>query len=302
MRHPFLLLLSFLIFGCETSNHPEGKLRVVATTSILADTVRRVGGDHVTVDGLMGPGIDPHRYSPQPADVDKLHGADLILFHGLHLEGKMDDLLTRNPPRKAVAVCESIPLSRLKSGGDGPHDPHVWMDPQLWIVVVGMVRDALITADPAHREDYEKNTAAYIGEIRKLHEENLKLFAALPAEKRVLVTSHDAFGYFGDAYGLTVRGLQGISTAAETSTKDVEDLTDFLGTRKVPAVFAETSVPPKGLETVLAAVKRKYGHTVRLVGEESALYSDALGEPGTGGETYLGMIRHNVAAIVNGLK
>lgn len=302
MKHLTWFLLFPLVCGCDSTPNANGKLRVVATTSILADTVKRVGGEHVQVDCLMGPGIDPHRYTPKPADVNKLHNADLILFHGLHLEGKMDDILSKNPPKKAVAVCESIPLSKLRSGGDGPHDPHVWMDPQLWIIVVSNVRDTLITADPAHRADYEKNAAEHIAEIAKLHEENLKLFAALPAEKRILVTSHDAFNYFGDAYGLTVKGLQGISTAAETSTKDVEELTDFLGTKKVPAVFAETSVPPKGLETVLAAVKKKYGHTVKLVGEESALYSDALGEPGTGGDTYLGMIRHNVSVIVNGLK
>ena len=166
----------------------------------------------------------------------------------------------------------------------------------------GIVRDELIVSDPVHAEAYTKNAQDFIEEILKLHAENRHRFNELPADRRILVTSHDAFNYFGDAYGLQVNGLQGISTAAELGTREMEEMTDFLGLKKVPAVFGETSVPTKGLETVLTAVKKKYGHSVRLVGGDNALYSDALGEPGTPGETYLGMIRHNVTVIVNGLK
>jgi manganese/zinc/iron transport system substrate-binding protein len=166
---------------------------------------------------------------------------------------------------------------------------------------VEVVRDTLTADDPAHAADYKANADAYLAELAKLDAEVRAKAESLPKERRVLVTSHDAFGYFGAAYGFEVHGLQGVSTASETTTKDVQDLAVFLGTRRIPAVFGETSVPPKGLQAVLDAVKEKYGHEVRLVGGENALYSDALGEPGTPGESYVGMVRHNIDVIVGAL-
>lgn len=295
-----------VLTGCDRPGAaPPGTLRVVATTSILADAVREIGGSHVRVDCLMGPGIDPHRYQPSAGDLGRIAGAKIVFYHGLHLEGKMTDVLARpSPGQVRVAVAETLAPSRLRAadGGDGPHDPHVWMDPTLWADCARAVAATLRDADPANAEAYQTACDQYVRKILDLHEENRAAFASLPPARRVLVTSHDAFAYFGAAYGLQVRGLQGVSTAAEPSVKDVSELADFLGKNRVPAVFAETSVPPKGLQAALDAVRTEFKHAVRLVGGENALYSDALGEPGTPGETYLGMIRHNVTTIANALR
>lgn len=306
MKYSCLFCLSFACLfavGCQSDASNSGKLRVVATTTILSDAVRQVGGDHVLVTTLMGPGIDPHRYTATPGDIRKLAAADLILFHGLHLEGKMDDVLASQPQKRAVAICERIDRSKLRGtpDGSGVYDPHVWMDPRLWCDVVGGVRDELTQADPANAEQYAKHAANLITEILRMHEENREVLKDVPAGRRVLVTSHDAFAYFGDAYGFMVRGLQGISTAAESGTKDVQELADFLGVNQIPAVFTETSVPSKGLEAVLDSVRKKHRHTVKLVSGQDALYSDSLGEKAPC-DTYIGMMRHNVAVIARALK
>jgi manganese/zinc/iron transport system substrate-binding protein len=218
----------------------------------------------------------------------------------------MTDVLEQGTGRRAKAVAVAGRLDPAKDlrhaeGGDAAHDPHVWFDVRLWMRCVEVVRDTLTADDPAHAADYKANADGYLAELAKLDAEVRAKAESLPKERRVLVTSHDAFGYFGAAYGFEVHGLQGVSTASETTTKDVQDLAVFLGTRRIPAVFGETSVPPKGLQAVLDAVKEKYGHEVRLVGGENALYSDALGEPGTPGESYVGMVRHNIDVIVGAL-
>lgn len=301
-----LLILCPLValLGCGDPPQTDGALPVTVTTSLLADMAQRVGGEHVKVSALMGAGVDPHRYQPSAGDVARLSGAKVVLYHGLHLEGKMTDVLARpSGSQVRLAVTETIPADKLHAAdGDGPHDPHVWMDPTLWAGCLSAVADAFAQADPAHAAVYRANAERYAAELLQLHEQNKQAFAAVPARRRVLVTSHDAFGYFGAAYGLQVRGLQGVSTAAETGTSDVRELAAFLGTNKIPAVFAETSVPPKGLQAVLDAVRREYGFEVKLIGGDGALYSDALGEPGSPGDTYLGMMRHNVSTIANALK
>lgn len=299
----FSVAFATLACGCEPRETQTSRFRVVTTTTLIADAARRVGGEFVEVDCLMGPGIDPHRYTPTPGDLRKLTSAGLILYHGLHLEGKLDDVLARAGSGKAVAVAERLsPGKLIEADGDGPHDPHVWMDPLLWIEVVNAVRDALAAAMPQHAEAIAENARRFAEEIAALHVESQRQIEQLPPARRILVTSHDAFAYFGRAYGFEVRGLLGVSTVAESSTRDVQDLADFLGRNRVPAVFAETSVPPKGLQTVLDIVRKQHKHTVTLVGGEHALYSDALGPPGSPGETYLNMFRHNVATIVNALR
>ena len=304
----FLVAMFVAIVGCSNgpSGDASGQLQVVATTTMIADTVRVIGGDHVRVESLMGPGVDPHRYTPSPGDLARLHDAKIVFYNGLHLEGKMTDVLERSDggDGRVIAVTRDLnPVTDLRhvDGGEIAHDPHVWFDVKLWIRCVAVVRDALIEADPGHAEEYRANAAQYTEELARLDDEIRAKAETLPADKRVLVTSHDAFGYFGAAYGFEVHGLQGVSTAAEVPLSEVQGLAKFLGDRRVPAVFGETSVPPKGLQKVLDTVKSEYGRDVRLIGGEDALYSDALGPAGSPGETYTGMVRHNVSVIVGAL-
>ena len=308
-RRISLVLGLALLVGCRPDGEPtvtngNEPLAVVATTGMIADAVGRVGGTHVKVEALMGPGVDPHRYVPSAGDIGRLNRAKVVFFNGLHLEGKMTDVLEHGRAKVAKAVTASLdPAKDLRAadGGDGAHDPHVWFDVRLWAKCVEVVRDTLAEYDPAHAADYKANAAAYLAELAALDAEVKAKIGSLPADKRIMVTGHDAFRYFGAAYGLEVHGLQGVSTAAETTTRDVQELAQFLGTRRVPAVFGETSVPPKGLRAVLDAVREKYGFEVRLVGGDDALYSDALGDPGTPAGTYVGMVRQNVDVIVGAL-
>jgi manganese/zinc/iron transport system substrate-binding protein len=301
----FLVALVSLT-GCR-NGPPEftaPPVRVVCTTTMIADAVKRVGGDRVAVEALMGPGVDPHRYQPEPKDRKRIESAHLVFFNGLHLEGKMTDTFEKSRGRiRGHAVTDAIDPSLLLAADvdGGEHDPHVWFDVTLWMKCVGSVRDTLVKFDPAGAEVYERNATAYLKELDALDREVRAELAKVPSEKRVLVTSHDAFGYFGRAYGFQVMGLQGVSTASETGIKDRKVLSDTLAQKKIPAVFTETSVPDEGLKAVLDTCQTDHGHTVRLVGGGEALYSDALGEPGSPGETYPGMIRHNVSVIVRSL-
>ena len=297
-----LALLSFLASGC--SNAPP-RPTIVTTTSMIADATQRIAGPHWKVECLMGPGVDPHKYQPSPSDLGKLTGAKLVLFNGLHLEGKMVDVLEKPAKgRKAVAVTRDLKESDLRAAEPGletVHDPHIWFDVRLWKKCVDVILAELCELDPAHAGDFRANAAAYQKELDELHNEVLAKAAKIPADKRILVTSHDAFGYFAAAYGLEVHGLQGVSTAAESGTQDVEKLATLIGEKNVPAVFTETSVPSKGLEKVLSTVKERYKFDVRLVAGNDALYSDALGESASTGATYIGMVRHNIDVIVKAL-
>jgi manganese/zinc/iron transport system substrate-binding protein len=292
--------------GC--SNGPpefhEPPIRVVVTTTMIADMVQRVGGERVLVDTLMGPGVDPHRYQPTAGDRTKLENAHLVFYNGLHLEGKMADLFAKNSGRyRACAVTAGLaPADLLPADTDGGEfDPHVWFDVRLWARCIPTVANALAELDPAGRSYYEANAAAYQKELDELDRVIRIELAEVPPAKRKLVTAHDAFRYFGAAYHYEVRGLQGVSTASETSTKDRIELARYLSEHQIPAVFTETSVPDEGLKAVLDTCQRDYGHTVKLIGGDGALFSDSLGEPGTPAGTYTGMIRHNVKVIVSAL-
>ena len=295
--------------GCKKSSRdlPDysggDPVRVLATTGMIADATQAVGGDRVQVDCLMGPGIDPHLFRAQPDHLTRIQQAHLVLYNGLHLEGKMTDVFAdRAKSQWTVGVAEKLPdLRQAEEGFEGTHDPHVWFDVRLWMKVVEKVRDTLVEVDPLHADVYRTNAAQYLDRLAALDSEVREKIARVPTERRVLITAHDAFGYFGRAYGFEVKGLQGVSTAGDTSGRDVQELADLIGTRKIKAVFTETSVPDKGMKAVMEAVKSKYkGFEVRLA--EDKLYSDALGVPGSGGETYVGMVRHNVDAIVRGLR
>ncbi|MBK7701925.1 MAG: zinc ABC transporter substrate-binding protein [bacterium] len=278
----------------------DGPLNVVATTGMVADAAARIGGDRVRVIGLMGPGVDPHLYKASEGDVRRLQEADLVLYNGLHLEAKMGEVLGRlGATRPARAVASAVAPADLQAtpGYAGAHDPHIWFDVRLWRDAVVAVGEALAAADPPGAADYRRRLDDYRAELDSLDAWVRRRVATVPAPARVLVTAHDAFGYFGRAYGLEVRGLQGTSTATEAGTRDVQDLAAFLAERRVPAVFVESSVPPRTVEALQAAVRAR-GHDVRIGG---SLYSDALGDRGGPAATYVGMVRANVTTIVEAL-
>lgn len=252
----------------------------------------------------MGPGVDPHTYNPSAGDTLAMESAHIVFFNGLHLEGKMaHQLEEHNGTARAVAVARNLSPGQLRKAddADGAFDPHIWFDVKLWMKSVEVVRDELAALDPPRADTYRANAERYLKELVALDAEVRIKANRIPERQRVLVTSHDAFGYFGAAYGFEVRGLQGVSTSSQTSTVDVEALANFLGQRQIPAVFGETSVPDKGLKKVLDSVKEKYNRDVRLIGDDDALYSDALGESNTSGATYVGMVRHNIDVIVKAL-
>jgi manganese/zinc/iron transport system substrate-binding protein len=277
------------------------RLQVVATTGQVADVARQVGGDLVEVTALMGPGIDPHLYVASEGDVDRLVQADVIFYNGLFLEAQMADVLRQIGERKpAIAVAERIDPQVLLPWADhaDAYDPHVWFDVTLWMKTVEAVRDELAAIDPDNAATYAGNADVYLAELTELDAYVKAQAATVAEEQRVLVTAHDAFHYFGRAYGFEVRGLQGISTASEASTADVRELADFIAERQIPAIFVETSVPLRNVEALQAAVQDR-GAAVVIGGE---LYSDALGSPDSDAATYVGMVRHNIDTIVQALQ
>ncbi|ARU63507.1 manganese transporter [Tumebacillus avium] len=299
----FVLMISVVLTGCgtEPAANDSGKLQVTATTGMIADLAQRVGGEHVEVSALMGPGIDPHLYKASQGDIQKLQQADIVLYNGLHLEGKMQEVFEQIGKQKpVVAVTDQFAESSLIASGvgGGTHDPHVWFDVKLWSGALDRIEAELIKNDAAHQADFEKNADAYREELAELDQYAREQLAQIPREGRVLVTAHDAFGYFGKAYDLEVVGLQGLSTDSEYGLKDVQNLVNLLVERKIKAVFVESSVPKKAIESVVKGAKAK-GHDVKIGGE---LFSDAMGSAGTPEGTYPGMVRHNVDTIVKALK
>ena len=287
--------------GTAAASGGDTQLNVVTTTGMIADIAKNVGGDHVQVTSLMGPGIDPHLYKASAGDVNRLFEADIIFYTGLHLEASMGKVLERFNESGAttVAVAETIDPEKLQAPPEfeGFYDPHVWFNVAFWMDAATAVQDALIAIDPAHADDYAANAQAYLAELSELDAYVAEQAARVPKEQRVLITAHDAFNYFGKAYSFEVRGLQGISTASEAGTADVQDLARFITERRIPAIFVESSVPPRTVEAVQAAV-RAQGFDVQIGGE---LFSDAMGSPGTPEGTYDGMVRHNIDTIVGAL-
>ena len=275
-------------------------LTVVATTGMIADTARRIGGELVSVRALMGPGVDPHGYRQTRTDIVAMAKADLVLWNGLYLEAQMEDVLGDISQRTPVtAVGEAIPEDQLISHDDYANrfDPHVWMDPGLWRDVTAAVRDAMIAAAPAHESQFVMNADAFLAELADLAIYADTVLESVPPEARVLVTAHDAFNYFGRAYGFEVVGIQGISTESEAGLNRVTSLVNMLVDRDIGSVFVESSVSDRSVRALMEGAASR-GHTVRIGGE---LYSDAMGAPGTYEGTYIGMIDHNVTTIAAGL-
>ena len=302
----FLLAPLLLFGGCADDgtdgNTPdeEGDL-VVATTGMIADAARNLLGADVRVVGLMGPGVDPHLYKATRRDLQLLSDADVILYNGLHLEGKMGDVLEKLARKKGVvAVADRLEPSKLLSPAEyeGAYDPHVWFDVGLWKNGVALLADTLKVLMPDHAGEIEENATTYLQALEELDQEVRREIATIPKGRRVLVTAHDAFGYFGAAYGIEVKGLQGISTLSEFGIADRNAMVDLIVERGVPAVFVESSVPRKNVEALIEGVGSR-GHAVRIGGE---LFSDAMGEEGTPEGTYLGMVRANLRTIVEGLR
>ncbi|NRA98767.1 MAG: zinc ABC transporter substrate-binding protein [Rhodobacteraceae bacterium] len=276
------------------------RLTVVATTGMIADATRQVGGDLVDVRALMGPGVDPHAYRQTRTDIVAMAQSDLVLWHGLYLEAQMEDFLRDlEQENVVVAVAEGLPQDRLLPNDDyaDKFDPHVWMDPTIWVDVVSEVRDALIAVAPEHTETFERNAEAHIAELTELAGYTENVLTSVPTEARVLLTAHDAFNYFGAAYGFEVMGIQGISTESEAGLQRIGALVDMLVARDIRAVFVESSVSDRNVRALIEGAAAQ-GHEVVIGGE---LFSDAMGPEGTYEGTYIGMIDHNATVISGAL-
>ena len=298
-----LLALTGCTSTAASGDGPIGDrpLRVTTTTNFITDTVTRIGGADVEVTGLMGPGVDPHLYSASAGDVESLRGADVILYGGLELEGRMADLLDQLADTQPTrAVTDDIPREELLAPPEGAaeqYDPHVWFDVTKWQQVSRTIADALAERDPDRAAQFQANLETYLAELDELDTYITERIASIPEERRLLVTSHDAFAYFGQRYDIDVAGIQGISTTAEATTADVEGVAGLVASRGVPAVFVESSVPRQTIDALVAAAAQR-GAAVTVGGE---LYTDAAGDPGTDEGTYIGMLRANTDLIVAGL-
>jgi len=303
MRLIFLFSILFLLLsGCGSKEvaRDDRKLKVVTTTGMIRDAVINIAGENADVVSLMGPGVDPHLYKATQGDLKKLTEADIIFYNGLHLEGKMGEVLEKLGRTKTVfAVTSSIPKNLLHQveGFEGITDPHVWFDVSLWKEVVKSIHTFLVEFDPDQQVYYDSSSAAYLARLDSLHAAVKENILAIPKEQRVLITAHDAFGYFGHAYDIEVHGLQGISTVSEFGLRDVTNLVDFIIERKIKAIFVETSVSERSINAVLEGCKNKKWN-VRIGG---SLYSDAMGEEGTSEGTYIGMVHANVKTIKEAL-
>lgn len=304
----FLLAAAFTVLfavGCGggesgEAGTVEGTIRATTTTTQITDMVESIGGDDVEVTALMGPGVDPHLYEASQGDIGALQEADAIFYNGLFLEGQLNDILIQvGQQTPTVQVTSAMPEDELLPSGDyeGQADPHVWFDPELWLTGVDPVVEQLSELKPDAAEDFERRGEKYRTEAMEAHEYVRERVESIPEEDKILVTSHDAFSYFGETYGFEVRGLQGLSTEAEAGAGDVSGLADFLAEEEIPAIFPESSVSPRSLEAVEAAA-RDQGWDL-TVGDE--LFADAMGEPDTEEGTYAGMLRANADTIAEGL-
>ncbi|HAV03283.1 MAG TPA: manganese transporter [Chryseobacterium sp.] len=296
------LMMSILLTGCTDAKKDDGNFRIVTTTSMITDLVKNVGGDKVSVTGLMGAGVDPHLYKASEGDVSKLSQADMILYNGLHLEGKLVEVFENMQRQKINTIAISDALDKKDLIGStlfaSNYDPHIWFAVENWEKATQFVADELSKALPEHREEFQANAERYLGALKTLKTELSEEINTLPEEQRRLVTAHDAFNYFGRSFGFDVVGLQGISTATEAGVQDVQKTASYIIDHKVKAIFIESSVPKRTVEALQAAVNSK-NHQVAIGG---TLFSDALGNPGTPEGTYIGMFRYNVKTIVNSLK
>jgi manganese/zinc/iron transport system substrate-binding protein len=300
VRFMLTRLLSALSAAYLLITPAVAQITVVATTGMIADTARAIGGDHVDVRALMGPGVDPHAYRQTRSDIVAMTRADLVLGHGLYLEAQMEDFFEDLGRRRMVVpVAEAMPRNLLLAHEDYDNrfDPHVWMDPDLWRHVAAEIRDALAEVDPENAAFYLASAESFLTELDTVSAYARETLASVPDDSRVLLTAHDAFNYFGQAYGFEVLGIQGISTESEAGLVRIAELVDLLVARDIRAVFVESSVSDRNIRALIEGAAAR-GHEVRIGGE---LFSDAMGEPGSYEGTYIGMIDHNVTIITRSL-
>jgi manganese/zinc/iron transport system substrate-binding protein len=293
-----VLVASLCLLSC--SGVAEDRFTIVATTSMIGDAVRNIVQDRARVVVLMGPGVDPHTYKATYRDVRNILDADIVFYNGLHLEGKMADMLHKLGHQKRVFSASNalLPEQQLVDPNFSIGvDPHIWFDVCLWKQVIQYISDQLQLADPQRAAYYQANTRSYLEQLDTLHHTIQQAIQSIPHAQRILITAHDAFGYFGRAYAMEVRGLQGISTVSECGLKDVTDLVRLIIQKNIKAIFLETSVPEKPLQAVVEGCNRQ-GFAVKIGGH---LYSDALGQVGTPEGTYCGMMQANVNTIVSAL-
>lgn len=294
-----LIALAVPILSFAATFQKSYPVKVAATVGMVADIVREVAGDKAAVKNIIGSGVDPHVYNPTRGDVAILLKSDIIFYAGLLLEGQMSDVLVKVSRKRPVyAVTELLKKDYLiHDAQTNHHDPHVWMDVQGWMKAVDVVSDALTAFDPPNKDLYIKNAQQYQERLRQLDDYARRAIASIPDEQRVLVTAHDAFNYMSRAYGVEVLGIQGISTESEAGIKDINRIVDVLVTRRIPAVFVESSVSDKNVKALIEGAASR-DHQVRIGGE---LFSDAMGPPGTYEGTYIGMIDHNITIITRAL-
>lgn len=301
----FVLPIILLLVGCQENNKNEStnshKLNIAVTTGMIEDAVKNITGDSAEVTALMGPGVDPHLYKATHGDLKKLQNADIIVFNGLHLEGKMLEVFEKLKNSKTtIAMAEGIDKSKLRKALEfkESYDPHIWFSVPIWKDGVKYISSKIIEKDPNNASFYKANTEKYLEELDSLDKWVRHQIKTIPDNSRILITAHDAFGYFGDEYSIAVKGLQGISTLSDFGLNDISGLTDFIAQNKVKSVFIESSVPPRAIEAVVEGARKK-GHEVTIGG---TLFSDAMGPENTKEGTYIGMVTHNVNTLVNGLK
>jgi len=303
MRKYIYLVLIVAVIGCKQKEKAKnGKLQVVTTTTMITDLVKNIGGDKIDVKGLMGAGVDPHLYKASEGDVSKLFNADVIIYNGIHLEGKLEEVFEkmRHQNHTTIAVSDAIDKSTLIDSEffASNYDPHIWFDITNWEIITTYLINQLSELDSKNAASYKKNGEAYLKELAALKITITEMINPLPIEKRILVTAHDAFNYFGKAFQFNVVGLQGLSTATEAGVKDVQRMAAFIIEQDVKSIFIESSVPRRTVEALQEAVKSK-GHEIEIGG---TLFSDALGDFGTVEGTYIGMYKHNVKTIIGSLQ
>ncbi|SEK79400.1 metal ABC transporter solute-binding protein, Zn/Mn family [Parapedobacter koreensis] len=298
----FVFVALWGISVCSSCQHRTGADTghatpyILATTGMIADMLQHIAGDSAVVEALMHPGVDPHLYKASQGDLRKLLDADFIFYNGLHLEGKLASILNKQKRVKpVVAVGEG--LADLIMINADTYDPHIWFDVSLWKAATAHAAKELAQLDSSNATYYHANALAYMAQLDTLDAWVHAQLNTIPPRQRVLITAHDAFSYFGRAYGVEVRGLQGISTLSEFGLQDVSALVDYIVDRQIPAVFVESSVSDRSLKAVLAGVQQR-GGAVHIGG---SLFSDAMGTPGTPEGTYIGMVQYNVNTIVAAL-
>ena len=295
-----LITLSFIaLFNCKEVKKENSKLNVVTTTTMLTDLLGNIGGDKIEINGLMGSGVDPHLYKASAGDVTKLTNADIVFYNGLHLEGKLEEIFEKMKSKSTYAVGQCLDKKELIASENfkSNFDPHIWFSVSHWKKVAEFVKNKLIKHDAKNKDTYDKNYKIYLDKINALQQNLSSTINTLPQEKRILVTAHDAFNYFGKDFNFNVVGLQGLSTTTEAGVKDVQKLAKFIIDNQIKAVFVESSVPKRTIEALQESVKAK-GHKVEIGG---TLFSDALGSPNTPEGTYIGMYKHNVNTIIKAL-